>query len=122
VVHQLGASDLEFDDFFSLRRPKVTCRPASRCFVPAPPAPSTQLFGLQASALRLADVVPTSQHVFAGLSSGLQSAAKGGGSGAACLVGVPAVGAYAVRSLPRRTALALAYSGGRAASAASWAV
>ena len=58
---QLGG-ELEFSDFFSLRRPK---------------------------------------HVFAGLSSGLQSIAKGGGSGAACLVGVPAVGAYTVRSRRR---------------------
>lgn len=51
-------AELEFSDFFSVRRPK---------------------------------------HVFAGISSGAQSAAKGTGAGAAALVGAPVVGAYTVR-------------------------
>ena len=51
-------AELEFNDFYSLRRPK---------------------------------------HVFAGISSGTQSVAKGTASGAAALVGAPVVGAYTVR-------------------------
>ncbi len=76
------AGELEFSDFFSLRRPKhvfagARMKPLSFCL-----------------RLRLTRRLP-------GLSSGVQSAAKGTASGAACLVGVPAVGAYAVRTRAR---------------------